>query len=110
MWEYSDPLLVGIEEDENDCILIQEEKSQPQRISFQPQEILLQSNTKGKPTKSGTRRYLIDFVHLNLLVSSYRNHFNAYSSGQKRIFNQLVSSLVWKSVYVDFFKEYLSQM
>jgi hypothetical protein len=38
--------------------------------------------------------YMIDFVHLNSLVSSYHKYFNKYSNIRKKSSNQLISALV----------------
>jgi hypothetical protein len=80
---------------------------QPQPAPLQPQPTPLQpSNQKGKTTKSRTRGYMIDSVHLSLLVSSYHKHFNEYSNVRKKSSNQLVIALVWKNIYLDYKIEY----
>ena len=96
-----------IEEEEEDCALTQSIPIPPQ-VFPQLHEVLLETNKKGKfsSTKSGNRGYLIDSVHLSLMVSSYHKHFNEYSVGRKKTSFQLVPSLVWKLVYADFMKEY----
>ena len=96
-----------IEEEEEDCMLTQATPILAQ-VSPQPHEVLAETNKKGKfsSTKSGNRGYLIDSVHLSLLVSSYHKHFNEYFVGRKKASSQFVPSLVWKLVYADFIKEY----
>ena len=96
-----------IEEEEEDCVLTQATPI-PAQVFPQPHEVLAETNKKEKfsSTKSGNRGYLIDSVHLSLLVSSYHKHFNEYSIGRKKASSQLVPSLVWKLVYADFIKEY----
>lgn len=49
---------------------------------------------------------MIDSVHLSSLVSSYHKHFNEYSNVRKKSSNQLIPSLVWKKVCVDYKKDY----
>jgi hypothetical protein len=80
-------------------------QSQPAPLQSQPAP-LQPSNQKGKTNKSGTRGYMIDFVHLSLLISSYHKHFNEYSNGRKKSSNQLVPALVWKNVYLDYKNQY----
>ena len=95
------------EEEEEDCVLTEAIPIPPQVFS-QPHEVLAETNKKRKfsSTKSGNRGYLINSVHLSLLVSSYHKHFNEYSIGHKKTSSQIVPSLIWKLVYADFIKEY----
>ena len=96
-----------IEEKEEDCKLTQATLIQPQVLP-QPNEVLAKSSKKGKfsSTKSRTKGYLIDSVHLSLLVSSYHKHFNENCIGREKASSQFVPSIVWKLMYADFSKEY----
>jgi hypothetical protein len=101
--------LIRIEKEEYDFI---EPHSFPttsniQATSMQPQPTPMQpSNKKKKTTKSGTKDYMIDSVHLSLLVSSYHKYFNEYSNIKKNSSDKFNPSLVWKIFYLDYIKKY----
>ena len=73
-WLESNLLLVRIEEDS----VLTQATPIPAQVFPQPHEVLVETNKKEKfsSTKSGNRGYLIDSVHLSLLVSSDHKHFN----------------------------------
>jgi hypothetical protein len=65
--------MLRIEKNDDDYILTQI------WIDIAAQLVVSQpSNKKGKITRNGTRGYLIDSFHLNILISSYHKHLNEY--------------------------------
>ncbi|CAK4679869.1 hypothetical protein LEN26_017712 [Aphanomyces euteiches] len=55
--------------------------------------------------KQKTSRHIVDSLHLSVLIASYSNHFNEYSSKHCNT-TQLVPSKVWKKVYDEYTTAY----
>ncbi len=51
--------------------------------------------------KEKVLRQLVDSIQLNTMATSYNLHFVNYSLGKKHVI-QLIPTLMWKQVYIDY--------
>jgi hypothetical protein len=52
---------------------------------------------------------IVEFLHLNTMVTSYHRHFVIYSREKKKV-APLIPSLMWKVVYGEYKGTYLNLM
>ncbi len=57
--------------------------------------------------KDRQSRTIMEFLHLNTMVTNYQRHFVIYLTDKKKV-TQLIPSLVWKVVYGEYKETYIN--
>jgi hypothetical protein len=79
-------------------IKVEMEIYETQHLMVQPKPRLLQ--------KEKYLMQLVESLHLSTMATSYNLHFVAYNTSKKHV-TQLIPTIVWKQIYINYQKTYL---